>query len=80
LLNNQKEILLCGGYSPKFGIINYCFLFNIENNSIKLLADRNIKKPGFCIFDSIKNGNNFHIFLGGNENFPEHIIFKYENS
>jgi tripartite motif-containing protein 32 len=79
LLNNQKEILLCGGYSPKFGIINYCFLFNIENYNIKLLADQNIKKPGFCVFDSIKNGNNFHIFLGGIENFPEHIIFKYEN-
>ena len=76
---NNKEILVCGGYSPKFGIINYCFSFDVESYNIKFLVDKHIKKAGFVLFDSIKSGSNYHIFLGGNETFPEHILFKYDS-
>lgn len=78
-LISNKEILVCGGYSPKFGIINYCFSFDVDNYNLKLLVDKHIKKAGFILFESIRSGSNFHIFLGGNETFPEHIFFKYDS-
>lgn len=65
---SNKEILLCGGYSPQKGQLDNIFKFDIEDLSIVEL-DKKLNNPGYTIYDCIININIIHFFSGGDTKF-----------
>ena len=69
---SNKEILLCGGYSPQKGQLDNILKFDFEDLSIVEL-NKKLHNPGYTIYDCIININTVHFFFGGDTKFaPVH--------
>ncbi len=74
-VQSGNEMLILGGYSYDYGLMNTVFAYDYINNSMRK-CNINLLSNGWCIYQPIKQGNNIHVFFGGEEEFPpKHIVY-----
>jgi hypothetical protein len=69
----NTDILILGGFNCEYGQVKTVFVYDTNNNTIRK-ANKELPQCGWSIYQPIKQGNNIHIFFGGEDEFPPHHV------